>query len=393
MTPEPGDRYVDAARREVRVRAWDATKVDVAWRELQHRQRQKRARQHQVAKIGGTAFAFVAVLALGFGALRLFAPAPTETASSSQLPLEVPQVERIAFDEGTEVQLLDEARVDVVERTDERVVIKMRRGSAHFRVRHDPTRVFRVEAGDVIVEDLGTVFVVDKGEHSAKVSVSEGEVAVSFIDDGQRRRLQLSAGQSGEYRFDGGAANEAAPAATERPDAGAQSGEPATVEVKTPEPDKRATADWRALARAREYRQAYELIAPRGFRDVRNEPGDLLLASDVARLSRHPAESATFLRRLLEHHATDPRAPSAAFTLGWVLMSELGRAREAAVAFGRVRSLAPHGNLAEDALARSIEAWYRAGELGRAEAEVRRYRKLYPKGRHQAMLERLVGTQ
>jgi len=98
------------------------------------------------------------------------------------------------------------------------------------------------------------------------------------------------------------------------------------------------------------------------------------------------------LRKLLARHERDPRAPSAAFTLGWVLMNELGRPREAALAFGRAEALAPRGNLAEDAVARSVEAWYRAGELSRAKAEVERYRKSYPQGRHQTMLQRLVGT-
>jgi len=150
--------------------------------------------------------------------------------------------------------------------------------------------------------------------------------------------------------------------------------------------------DWRELARAGKHRQAYALIAPGDFRDVENDAGDLLLASDVARLSRHPAQAVTLLRRLLVGHESDPRAPSAAFTLGWVLMNELGRPREAAVAFARAETLAPRGNLAEDAVARAVEAWYQAGELSRAKAELERYRNTYPHGRHQAMLKRLVMT-
>ena len=125
---------------------------------------------------------------------------------------------------------------------------------------------------------------------------------------------------------------------------------------------------------------------------MRNEASDLLLASDVARLSKHPAQAATLLRKLLASHESDARAPSAAFTLGWVLMNELGRPREAALAFARAEALAPRGNLAEDAVARAVEAWYRAGELSRAKAEVERYRNAYPQGRHHAMLQRLVMT-
>jgi outer membrane protein assembly factor BamD (BamD/ComL family) len=75
-----------------------------------------------------------------------------------------------------------------------------------------------------------------------------------------------------------------------------------------------------------------------------------------------------------------------------VLLNDLGRPRAAALAFARAETLAPRGNLAEDAVARAVEAWYRAGELPRAKAEVERYRKAYPHGRHRAMLERLVMT-
>ena len=98
------------------------------------------------------------------------------------------------------------------------------------------------------------------------------------------------------------------------------------------------------------------------------------------------------LKRLLANHARDPRAPSAAFTLGWLLMKELGKPREAALAFSRAEALAPRGNLAEDATARAVEAWVAAGDRSRAKAEVGRYRQKYPHGRHLAMLERLVGA-
>jgi hypothetical protein len=218
--------------------------------------------------------------------------------------------------------------------------------------------------------------------------VSEGSVAVSFADGdtGKRRNATLRAGESGTY-----------PSTTfseKRADVPAREGEAKAPSGDVPGTITRAepAADWRELARAGKHRKAYELIAPGGFRDVKNDAGDLLLASDVARLSRHPADAAMLLRRLLAGHERDPRAPSAAFTLGWVLMNELSRSREAAQAFARAEALAPRGNLAEDALARSIEAWYRAGEQSRARAEVERYQKTYPQGRHQAMLKRLVAT-
>ena len=47
---------------------------------------------------------------------------------------------------------------------------------------------------------------------------------------------------------------------------------------------------------------------------------------------------------------------------GPLLMNELDRPREAASAFARAEALAPRGNLAEDAVAREVEAWRSYGQ-------------------------------
>jgi transmembrane sensor len=195
----------------------------------------------------------------------------------------------------------------------------------------------------------------------------------------------LKAGESGVYPAIARGAEPSDRGSAEGPAPPSSSGDAPNEPRGTP-------ASWRELARSGKHRRAYEVLAPGDFRDVRDEPGDLLLASDVARLSHHSKEAAGLLRRLLAGHGRDPRAPSAAFTLGWVLMNELGRPSEAAAAFARAEALAPRGNLAEDAMARAVEAWVRAGELARAKGEVERYRKRYPQGRHLGMLDRLIGT-
>lgn len=53
-------------------------------------------------------------------------------------------------------------------------------GEAVFTVRHDPARPFRVEAGGMVAEDIGTVFAVRAypGDPRVRVAVAEGEVAV-----------------------------------------------------------------------------------------------------------------------------------------------------------------------------------------------------------------------
>jgi transmembrane sensor len=294
----------------------------------------------------------------------------------------------LVIGEGMEAQLARDAKVEVREKTDARVVVAVQSGQARFRVRHDPHRLFRVEAGGIIIEDLGTIFSVVRRTDSVFVSVTEGAVSVTFADaSGAPERRTLAAGESGEFRS---AAPRVASAA-QVPAARTELSAPvASASSQQNTPANSPAVGWRELHKGGKHRQAYELLAPNGFRDVRDEPGDLLLATDVARLSHHPADAAVLLRRLLARHSGDPRAPSAAFTLGWVLMNELGRPREAAQAFARAEALAPGGNLAEDAMARTVEAWLRAGDRSRANTELERYRSRNPRGRHLAMLERLL---
>jgi transmembrane sensor len=291
-------------------------------------------------------------------------------------------LQRLALGDETEVRFDERAQVEVRENSENRVVVALKAGTGHFRVRHDPRRVFRVQAGDVAVEDLGTTFDVTRDHGAVRVSVTEGSVAVTYPDaGGVTKKATLRAGESGVY-----------PPVALPPSA--EPAPPHALPTTAPSGERSPAGhvDWRELARAGKHGRAYEILVAGNMRDVRDEPGDLLLASDAARRSQHPAAAAKLLKKLLAGYESDPRAPAAAFTLGWLLMNDLGRPREAAAAFARAEALAPRGNLAEDAVARSVEAWHRAGERSRAAAGVERYRKAYPKGRHLEMLGRLVAT-
>jgi transmembrane sensor len=385
MTELSTEPHVVAAQRQLRLLAWGEHRVDTAWRELTLRRVRDEAKSQRTKRIAGPLLA-AATLALAVVGWRVLTP--SNASNPSPVAAQEAGVERLVLGEGTDVRLDKGARFEVREREVDRVVVAVKTGLARFRVRHDPERVFRVHAGDVEVEDIGTTFEVENKDGSVRVAVTEGSVMVSFprAEGDAGGKILLRAGDSGVYPAiargaepsDRGSAEPAAP--------------PSSTGEAAREP-REASAGWRELARSGKHRRAYEVLAPGDFRDLRDEPGDLLLASDVARLSHHSKEAAGLLRRLLAGHSRDPRAPSAAFTLGWVLMNELGRPREAAAAFARAEALAPRGNLAEDAVARAVEAWVRAGELGRARAEVDRYRKSYPQGRHLGMLDRLTGAE
>lgn len=385
MSRLTAETLVDAAQHHLRRHAWSEHRVDVAWQELTFRCERDEAERRRFKRIAGPLL-LVAAVAFAVVGWRVLTPA-TASGSGSVAASQEAGVEPVLLGDGTDVRLDKGARLEVREREVDRVVVVVKAGLARFRVRHDPERVFRVHAGDVEVEDIGTTFDVEHKEGSVRVAVTEGSVLISFprAAGDERGKVLLRAGESGEYAA---VARGAEPA-----DRGSAEGPAPTPSSKSAAHEPReASAGWRELAQSGKHRRAYEMIAPADFRDVRDEAGDLLLASDVARLSHHSKEAASLLRRLLAGHSRDPRAPSAAFTLGWVLMNELGRPREAAAAFARAEALAPHGNLAEDAVARAVEAWVRAGELARARGEVERYRDNYPHGRHLGMLDRLIGA-
>jgi tetratricopeptide (TPR) repeat protein len=150
---------------------------------------------------------------------------------------------------------------------------------------------------------------------------------------------------------------------------------------------------WRSLAREGRYHEAYVELAQAALDRAASDVDDLMLAGDAARLSGHPREAVPYYRDALARAGTGSRAHLAAFTLGRTLLRELGDARGAAQSFARAYTLAPHGPLAEEALAGEVESWARSGERTRAEEAARRYLAAFPTGRRLREVKRLGGLE
>jgi len=205
-------------------------------------------------------------------------------------------------------------------------------GSARFAVAHDEQHPFTVRAGDVLVEDVGTVFTVGYvGADRLEVAVTEGIVRV----DHDGTHATLFAGERIEVD------------AHVRP---------------TTKPSPKPVA--------------------------RDEVAPLLRSADDARAGGHPEDAVAPLRRILSEHAGDSRAGLAAFTLGRVLLDELARPKEAAEAFAVAR--AHGGPMAADALGREVVARARGGETARASELADEYLRLYPRGDRAREVERFA---
>lgn len=283
-----------------------------------------------------------------------------------------PMIVPLVLNDGSEIAPDDPNTViQIGEQTPARTTLRLYSGGARFRVHHDGRRQFHIDAGLYQIEDLGTVFhVVHQSDGRLRVAVSEGRIAV--LCTASRLRVELGAGEDRLF-------SSAVEPSEDRPLSSAVGPQESELGGGAPKPPSPPTA----RAQAKE--------APRSKSS--EDANDLLMAADRARRSHQSQVAVPSLRRLIERYPKDPRAPSAAFTLGWVLLTDLNRPRDAAVAFENAERIAPRGTLAEDAAARVAEAWQKAGDARRAAEAARHYAQAYPRGRYIALMHGLIGER
>jgi transmembrane sensor len=321
------------------------------------RQRRRRRRAQRMAFAGVGACALVVTLVM-LAHRRLGAREPELTArpQPSTLPVDS-RVVRLA--DGSTAMALDPAtEIIVAEDKNDHAALVLNRGRGRFDVKPRPTRRFVVHVGNVTITVMGTLFTVERVADRVGVAVERGTVRVDWgvgsavlqeSDSGWYPPLVISGPSDRSPSLDPTTRSQTAASST-----------PSRAPSPSPVGAKRETA------------------------------GDLLVAADNARLSGHAERAAELLRRVLRDHRNDSRAPLAAFTLGRMLLRELGRPREAAAVFADTRRLSPRGPFAEDALAREVEAYRRAGAAALAHSRAEEYLRLYPNGRR-AVTVRAMG--
>jgi transmembrane sensor len=335
-------QYAEAAR-ALAPRPFSTLEATEFEAEVRRRHRERRTRRRVVA----SALVLVAVI-VGVGLrLRPTSERPTDAVAIGEDARVVMPIDSPVHTRSSEAGLL---------------WLELESGTARFVVAPQHGRVVRISAGAVDVEVIGTAFSVARAAHEVEVAVTEGRVRVRV---GPRDTL-LSAGERGRFPLE--LASPPPPELRPAEEAAVADVPAPTPRAAPPKPPRRVVT-WRALGEKGDFGHAWAAMQREGAPD--DEPGDLLRAADVARLSGHPAAALVPLRRVLSHFKSDPRASLAAFTLGRVLMDDLGNPREAAEAFLVAHALAPKSPLAPDALARAVEAQARAGdgEAARSTAE------------------------
>ena len=365
MFDPTGEKPAEAFRR-IQVQ-WNSERT-----EQNLRMARRKIRRRGRTRIAVSALVFGAVIATGVS-YRYF---PGER-QAEKAPSVVPDSSGhgLRFSDGSTARTLDDqSQVEVLTMTTKAIDLRLITGRGEFEVTPDPSRTFAVHVDGIDVRVIGTRFLVEREDRGAFVSVIRGKVEVRW-PGGVR---VLTQAQAGHFSL----ADTATQPAMENEARGkVEPAVPASADSAIlPPVTPGSRARFRALATRGHYTEAYRVLT--GAPDMLDSKAeDLMLAADAARLSGHPTEAMPYLERIVRNYHGDMRAPLAAFTLGRILLYQLGRPAEAADAFALVRKLHPAGALSSDALAREAEAAERAGLTERARRLSEEYVRDYPSGR------------
>jgi len=339
---------------------------------------------------------------------------PTPPAAARAIGSSASRTRTVRFPDGSvAVPLDDGTELTVRESSPRHIAIDVDRGRGRFEVTPGTGRTFVVRAGDITVTVLGTIFTVERVADRIGVGVERGRVLVEWGSGSAR----LGVGESGLFPpLQVSASPAAAPptsslgparfsvASKAAGSSQAARPRPAPVDsvavgpnvapaIAVPPPETSADMEASPPRFDPTPPQAVSSPRPRDRAVESDSFASLLEAADLARTAGRAADATALLRRALERHGTDRRAALAAFMLGRILLVELGQPREAAAAFAQARGLAPEGPLAEDALAREVESWSRAGDAGRTRIRAQEYLRCYPTGRRLHAVRALGGVE
>jgi transmembrane sensor len=300
---------------------------------------------------------------------------------------------RVELADGSSIEALPGARVDGLASGASDFVVVVRRGRARFAVTPGGPRRWLIDTRDARVEVVGTVLSVEADGAGSTVQVEVGTVVVrsAALADGVQR---LEAGQS--LRLTPPAPQAATPPASPLEAAPAAATAP---EATTPEAAASVEAPTFASARSTA-RRAPGADRPRADAapdrrtavPARPRAAELWEEVDAARRENRPARAAELLGRLLRDHPEDSQAALAAFTLGVLQLDQLQRPEQAARSFEQALDLGLGAALREDCYARWARAAVRMGDPAAGRAVLAEYERHYPRGRHRASIEGLLGS-
>ncbi len=301
----------------------------------------ERRRPRLVLRVAAAAAVLLVSLAGGWHLWSSRAPAVATVAA----PVAPPSEHELTLADGSRLIVGGQTPFELAEQGPERVLIQQGMGRIVYDVMPNHARTFQVSAGAVQIVVRGTRFEVTRDEAHVEVRVERGRVEV---DDGQRQTL-LSAGES------------------------------VTVRDLPPPPQDAAGK----AGAGSEVPHSPPAVTPQG-----PGPGELEEQADERRRSGDLTGAKRVLLGLVARFPSDPRVPTAYFTLGR-LEAQTGNPAAAANYFQQCRRRAG-GALAEDALAEELQLRQQLGDRAAARSLAELYVARYPKGAHRRWVDGIL---
>jgi len=360
----------------------------------------KRARQGGGRRTGIYAALAVAASLLLIIAWQWLSPLGFEVNGASSVAaqwVDVPNggSARVAFSDGTTVQLEGGSRARVMQVTRHGARIELERGRALVSVVPGRGGHWQLAAGPFEVVVTGTRFEVawDPGARRFSLQLHEGTVEVTGPN---QTHQALTAGQSLHVDVDdrkepappqptASATVESAPdAVAEQPDAA------------EPPPSASAAASgpsWQQLAKNAQHDEAWAAVEAIGFDALceRASPGELMALADVARYAGKGANAVSVYTTVRRRFPGSNEAALSAYTLGRMAFHGGGGYRAAIRWLNIYLQEAPNGPLAREALGRIMEAHHNSGSKASARATAKQYLASYPKGPHAPLAKSILG--
>ncbi len=344
---------------------FDEEQVPRLWRGVEQRALQKGfGRRHGVVMLA----AAVILVLLGAGALRVWRPGAPLLLESGALPAVVDAARgrvESRFADGSRIELGAGSRMEVLRNDGQSFVSVLQRGQGSFEVEPGGSRRWVVHAGLANVEVIGTRFSVVRETGRVEVSVTRGVVMV-LAESLPGGAVRLNAGERLEVR---------APDAEERTIAGSAPVTSASARaVVTGAPSSNSSAP--AVVNP--------VVAPSAH--AVDPIDELFRTADRARARGDtPAAVAAYESVLARAPERDPRRGLAAMSLTRLTLR--GDPAKAASALDESMPGMPSA-LAEDALARQVEAVGRSGRRDEAARLAHEYLARFPNGRREADVRR-----
>ena len=283
----------------------------------------------------------------------------------------------VDLSDGSRLTIAPGAALEVIENSGGRFETTLHTGWVRFNVRpsENRRRTWIVNTKGIRFVVLGTQFTIHRDERRVRVAVHRGTVRVvpHLL---ARKTVELSAGESRTYVLPGRSSEEIEAQRGEISDATADSLSK-VISLK-----KQANSVGRKSVSGSKHRRPKQNTASElAGMGASDEVNRLLETVDRARRQHRHAQAAALLDRILKEHPDDPAIGLVALTLGRIQLDKLGKPRASAAAFKRA---AGQGGLPkplrEQALARCVESFYRAGDQRKAAFMSDRYKKRYPHG-------------